>query len=147
MRLISLGLGVSTAAETLICMCRPYWFDQAMRPFSHPTRHKCGQRPSVILGVFTVFGWLAASRHTKAGKATRRQAGRRGSMGRPCALDSQPRSHCRPYLFAGYPSGMPSKAFSLDIRQQKWPKRPETGTDIQPKCLEMRPLKKSPHYI
>ena len=107
-----------------------------MRPFSLPTTFKCGQRPMVILGVFTVFGWLDASRHTKAGKAPRRQAGRRGSMGRPWALDSQPRSHC-PHSSGRYPFGMPSKAFSLDIRQQQWPKRPETGTDIQPKCLEI----------
>ena len=107
-----------------------------MRPFSLPIWLKCGQRPTVILGVFTVFGWLAPSRRPKAGKSTRRQAGRRGSMGWPRALDSQPHSHS-PYLFAGYPSGMPSKAFSLDIGQQQWPKRPETGTDIQAERIEI----------
>ena len=50
------GLGASTAAETLISICRPFWLEQAMPSFYLPTRLKCGQRPLVILGVFTVFG-------------------------------------------------------------------------------------------
>ena len=77
------GLGVSTAAETLICLCRPSWLEQAMRIFSLPIWLKCGQRPLENLGVFTVFGWLAASRRPKAGETPRRQAVRCGSMGWP----------------------------------------------------------------
>ena len=111
------GLGVSTAKETLICICRPFWLEQAMRSFSLPTRLKCGQRPLEILGVFTVFGWLAASRRPKAGETPRRQAVRRGSMGQPVRPTP---NHTRTALlpFAGYPAERLSIAYLPDIQPE-----------------------------
>ena len=73
---ITPGLGVSTAAETLISICRPRSFEQAKSSFSHPTWLKCGQRPTVILGVFTVFGHSPLQRGTQ--KPGRPQGGKPG---------------------------------------------------------------------
>ena len=96
---ISRGLGDSTAAETLICLCRPYSFEQAIRLFSHPTRLKCGVSPLKSLGFFTVFGGSPHRAAKSRGKPE--QASREARQSGPArALDSRPPSHC-PITFAG----------------------------------------------